>query len=626
MVMPPSPSAKKKERRVSQFELLFLIFLLTFGALMVVLIPPGAGYDEEDHLVRVWELSKFSFFPGEMSPQEMQYPLVFRDFAYRQQGSKGVIEANFWQKYSRASLYEDGIVRREIDTKSVYSPALLMPQALAMRLLERGTGTPALLLFYACRFASMLSYLFLAWLAIRLIPFGKWILMVLALAPMSLFQAATISPDAISNGIGFLFIAGSLRAAEQKEIAWKEMAGLVLLFFLLFLAKLNLLPLVLLPFLLIPPSRFNARYNYLVLIALTVILFTIEVVGWNLVTASRSNSLLANEANPAAQFIHMLGDPLSFLLLVIRDIFANGWIYLQGWINGYGYYYWTPPSLISLFFVLSLGAALWADSSRERVPRKYRLIFVLVFVAGYLATITPIYLTFTPPGLDQIFGVQGRYLIPLAPLVFLALPRISWTREKLAPSSKWIAVFLGAALSLNALAIYLSFHVPCGATFYTMGLCYRPLFREFPSEVRPSPITNGVSLEQEIRVTCDGFAELRVWLRPPISGEGSTRFILRDPARNQVVVDTSVINNTISTEDWYRLGVEPDWDSAGKLYVLDILGTAMSDSQGPQVLYTTQPEFNTGNLNENGQSIQEDLVLQHGCVTGLRKMWLTGMP
>src|SRR5687768_5476210 len=256
MVLPPTSTARSKERRVSQVELLFLIFLSTFGALMIVLIPPGAGYDEEDHLARVWELSKFSFFPGEMSPQEMQYPLVFRDFAYRQQGSSGVLETEFWQKYGRASLYEYGIVRREIDTKSVYSPALLLPQALAMRFLQREAETPALFLFYACRFASLVSYLFLAWMAIRLIPFGKWILVVLALAPMSLFQAATVSPDAISNGIGFLFIAGSLRIAGERKLGWKETVGLILLVSLLFLAKLNLIPLVLLPFLLVPPSRF----------------------------------------------------------------------------------------------------------------------------------------------------------------------------------------------------------------------------------------------------------------------------------------------------------------------------------------------------------------------------------
>lgn len=627
MVMPVSPTTSNKKSHVSLVERLFLIFLGTFGALMIVLIPPGAGYDEEDHLVRVWELSKFSFLPGEMSPQEMQYPLVFRDFAYRQQGSTGVIEAGFWQKYTRASLYQDGIVRREIDTKSVYSPALLLPQALAMRFLARSADTPALFLFYACRFAGLLSYLLLAWMAIRLLPFGKWILMVLVLAPMSLFQAATVSPDAISNGIGFLFIAGSLRIAEQKTIARKEVAALISLVLLLFLAKLNLLPLVLLPFLLMPPSRFTGKLSYLALLASTVILFTIEIAGWNLIAAGRSNPLLANGADPGAQLIYILNHPLSFLLTIFRDIFTNGWTYLEGWINGYGYYFWTPPALVSLLFVLSLGAALLTDSSPGRLLKKYWPAFAIVLVAGYLASIAPGYLTFTPVGSIQILGVQGRYFIPLALLLFLALAGIPWRSKKPELSYGWTWGFLATALSLNLIAIYLSFHVPCGATFYTIDLCYRPLFRDFPSEIQPVAVTAGISLEQEVGVTCDGFTEVRVWLLPPASGgEGTTRFILRDVTADEVVREASLTNSTIATENWYPLHFEPIGESAGKQFRLDIQGTAASDNQSPRILFTTQPEFDAGNLSENGQARQEDVVLQHGCETGLRKLGLSGKP
>ena len=226
-----------KSAYVSKVEVTLFLVLLLFGIPMIVLIPPGAGYDEEDHLVRVWELSAFSFLPGQMSPQEMKYPMLYRDFAYRQQGSTGILDAEFWQRYRRAPFYQYGFVRREINTKSVYSPPLLLPQALTLRILGRVLDLPALPVFYACRFASLLSYLLLVWLAIRLIPFGKWILLVLAVTPMALFQAATISPDAISNGIGFLFIAGCLKTTRFEKIGWKEFGYLTFLFFLLFLAK-----------------------------------------------------------------------------------------------------------------------------------------------------------------------------------------------------------------------------------------------------------------------------------------------------------------------------------------------------------------------------------------------------
>ena len=47
------------------------------------------------------------------------------------------------------------------------------------------------------------------------------------------------------------------------------------------------------------------------------------------------------------------------------------------------------------------------------------------------------------------------------------------------------------ALSLNLLGLFFSFHVPCGSTFYQTGLCYRPLFKDFPSEVHASEASFG---------------------------------------------------------------------------------------------------------------------------------------
>jgi uncharacterized membrane protein len=594
---------------------------------MILLIPPGAGYDEEDHLVRVWELSALSFVPGQMPPQELKYPTVFRDFAYRQQGSMGIIDSDFWQSYTRAAMYERGFVRREIDTKSVYSPVLLLPQGLAMRLFGRVAGLPALPAFYATRFAGLLSYLLLTWLAIREIPFGKWILLVLAASPMALFQAATVTPDAISNGIGFLFIAGCLRLAQAEKINGREAGNLILLIFLLFLAKLNLLPLIFLPFLLIPPSRFPSRRLYIFLLAVTVVFFLVEVAGWNWIASRNFDSLLLDEANPQAQLLYIIGSPFAFLQTVLRDLLTSGWAYFQGWINGYGYYYWTPPKIVTVPFLLSLIAAVVMDSTAGQVNKKPRLVFLLVFALGYVATIASLYISYTPVGSDQVFGVQGRYFLPLVLPVLLALASFSWKKKTRVLSPNLIITFLATALSLNVLGLYFSFHIPCGSTFYQTGLCYRPLFKDFPSEVRASePVSDGKSLTQEIRVTCNGLSEVRVLVIPSTNVPGRTHFLLEDSSNAQTLMDTSIANDQIHVEDWHALRFEPDWNSAGKQYTLQISSSSGTPNQGLRFLLTPQSEFNLGQSYENGQLLEQDIVLQYGCVTGLQKLWLTGAP
>jgi hypothetical protein len=619
---------RMKNIHISRVEVSLLLILLLFGVPMILLIPPGAGYDEEDHLVRVWELSALSFVPGQLSPQELRYPTVFRDFAYRQQGSTGIIDSEFWELYSLAPMDERGFVRREIDTKSVYSPALLLPQAITMRLFGRFAAWPVLPAFYATRLAGLLSYLILSWLAIRQIPFGKWILLILAATPMALFQAATISPDAISNGIGFLFIAGCLRLAQAEKISARETGILILLIFVLFLAKLNLLPLILLPFLLIPSSRFTSVRLYVFLLAATFVLFLVEVAGWNWIASNHFDSLLLDEANPKAQLLYILGHPFAFLQIMLKDLIANGASYFQGWINGYGYYYWTPPQIVSFFFLLSLIAVLLIDSTARHVNKKSRLIFILVFIAGYITTIASLYISYATVGSDQVFGVQGRYFLPLVLPLLLVLAGFSGEKKLSPPSGNWVIAFLIPALSLNLLGIYFSFHVSCGSTFYQTGLCYRPLFKDFPSEVRASEsVWEERSITQEIQVACNGLSEVRVLVTPSRSGApGMTRFLLEDSSKARLLLDTSISNTQIRGENWLPLRFEPDWNSAGRQYTLRISGVNVPSNKGLQFLFTPQSEFDLGQTYENGQMIEQDLVLQYGCVTGLRKLWLTFKP
>jgi uncharacterized membrane protein len=617
-----------KNARPSTVELSLILILLLFGVPMTVLIPPGAGYDEEDHLVRVWELAKFSLIPGKLSPQELNYPIVFRDMAYRQQGSAGTLDSDFWQVYGRAALDERGFVRREIDTKSVYSPALLLPQAVMMGLAGRLADLPALTVFYLCRLASLLSYLVLAWLAVRLIPFGKWLLLVLAASAMALFQAATITPDAISNGIGFLFLAGCLRLGESEKIGWRELGGLLVLVFLLFLAKFNLLPLILLILLFFPSSKFTQKRIYGFLLAGIAILFFLEVAGWNWLASRNFDSLLLDEANPREQVLHVLGYPLTFLLTVLKDFIRNGFVYFQGWINGYGYYYWTPPVIVLLLYLLSVGSAVLIESTSGQVKRKLRNVLLLVVLAGYIATIASLYISFTPVGSDQVFGVQGRYFVVLALPLFLVLSSLSWKTKPVVSSFKSTMLLLIVTLSFNLLGLYFSFHVSCGSTFYQTGLCYRPLFKDFPSEVRVSePVSDGLFLTQEFKVTCNGLSEVRILLTPSRTDDlGITRFILKEASNERLFLDKSIANGPIRAETWYPLRFEPDWHSAGKQYTLEILGTSPVPDHGLQFFYTSQPEFNLGNSYENGELLEEDLFLQYGCTTGLRKIWLTGRP
>jgi len=111
-----------------------------------------------------------------------------------------------------------------------------------------------------------------------------------------------------------------------------------------------------------------------------------------------------------------------------------------------------------------------------------------------------------------------------------------------------------------------------------------------------------------------------------IENNTATRFVLEDPAINRNLLDISVKNDLILSETWHALRFDPDWHSAGKRYMLKIFSVDTPPGQGLRLLYSPQPQAELGSLYENGQLMQDHIVLQYGCITGLRKIWLTGKP
>jgi uncharacterized membrane protein len=215
-------------------EIFLIATLLVLGVIVCFMLPVGGGFDEETHLARIWEMSALIFLPNEGLGREMPLPTIFREISYRRDVLVRAVEPDFLSEYAQTPIDGLDFTYGRIETRSVYSPPLLLPQALVMRYLgrypmERGIDIPALVALYAIRLVGLFSYTLLAWLAVRMIPFGKWTLAVLAVTPTALLQAATIGADAISNGIGLLFIGGSLALCSREAIRWKDWGLLVLL-------------------------------------------------------------------------------------------------------------------------------------------------------------------------------------------------------------------------------------------------------------------------------------------------------------------------------------------------------------------------------------------------------------
>src|SRR3989304_4497694 len=127
--------------RLSAPEVFLIVTLLVLGIIVCFMLPIGGGFDEETHLARIWEMSAFVFVPNQGLGREMPLPTIFREISYRREVLVRAIDPEFLSKYAEMPIDGLDFTYGHIETRSVYSPPLLLPQALVMRYLKISHGT-----------------------------------------------------------------------------------------------------------------------------------------------------------------------------------------------------------------------------------------------------------------------------------------------------------------------------------------------------------------------------------------------------------------------------------------------------------------------------------------------------
>ncbi|MCS6994421.1 MAG: DUF2142 domain-containing protein [Anaerolineales bacterium] len=628
-------------------ERYLILTLMIFGLLTTILIPVGGGFDEETHLMRVWEMSALEFIPNQKLGKEIPFPAIYWEISYRRQPFVRTVPLDFWEKYGSLSLDEFDYVYQGARTRSTYFPSLLLPHALVMRYLGRRFDIPALPVFYAVRWAGLLSYILLSWLAVRLIPVGKWTLAIIATLPTAILQASTVSADSISNGLAFLMIAISFWLSHKKMIGVKEMFFLCVMFSLLFTAKINIIPLAFLPFILTRPSQFRVKHGYSVLIGIGIMLMMVEVGGWNAVLRTHNQGSVSH-ANPLEQIEFVLLHPIQFVQILWNDLATNGISRFLDSLAIYGYNYWEVPGVVYGLSTFSLLASLFTQDVTQQsvvsqpLPKQnnkfsthllkithleyhtyhsgWQIIGIfMLFWANYLATIIGMYVAFTPVGHNSINGVQGRYFLTVWPLLGLGLFLV-FQQIPFRLSVRISLISAVTSLTFFCIGMYLSYYVTCGSNYYTKGLCYLPRYKNWnPQPALSFHLLLGTKISQQILPECNGLKKIAIWVNTEnASSSGKTKFLLTNSETR--IIEELVTNADLPLAGWYEIALSvPDWNSIGRVYEIEV--ESLSSGPGIRIGYTNPGELLPGSMLENGMVVSKDMLIQTGCVAGWHALW-----
>lgn len=424
---------------------LFAITAFVLGNGFVFVNPPLKAPDEFGHFARAYQVSRFQFLPQQQNGILGGYIPV------------GI--QTLGKRFEKASF--DGVSVVEIvaarcipfdpsDVRFSYFPNIaeypwlpFIPQALGIDV-ARVCFRSALAIMYCGREANLIGYIALIYAALAMMPDSRCrlTLALIALLPMSLYQAGSLSADAVTIAMS-LVVATVVWRLTFLEIAVSrfDLSALFVSTICLSLTKLSYAPISLLV-LMIPPKRLGGFRKYAAIAASLLLLNCVAVVLW----MSQFHGLPKVDLNPAVdpprQEHFLLHHPEKIVPILISTTTIYGKEIAAGVIGAFG---WNeimmPLILVAIYYALLLTSV-----GANGPPRYWRgaIVAASTAILNIGAMLTAFYIQCRPVGETAIAGLQGRYFIPLLPLMIFFSGNKNITGTKLDRVLIIIAVLITA--------------------------------------------------------------------------------------------------------------------------------------------------------------------------------------
>lgn len=420
-----------------------------FGVVYLLLIPPFQSPDEPNHFFRAYQVSEGHFFPERTADHRLGggLPESLGAFAGAFAGLKGsdTLRASpdaLWREWGRPLAGRQRVFTDFANT-AIYAPTAYLPQATGIAV-GRWLGLSPLGLLYAARLANFWCWWFLIGMALKATPYQWRLMAVLACLPASLVLAASVNADVVTNGLCFWLIAQSFKKT-QAAFGWILLAGM-----LVCAHKMIAWPLLLLYVMGVRPA--DGRWRAYWKPAFLCLLGLAAAFCWGLLAHRwfipydayhpdfRETQTLNEGVNPEGQVAFVKSHPLFFLktmtVSAIKTVPSSAAHVVGkfGWEKNY-----LPAFWLALLWGLLLAVA-GADSSPGFRQRWCWLGIVVCYVVLFAGTM---YALWHPVGAAAIGNWQGRYFVPILPILLMAVGGYGWKLQgdRLGKGA-WSALFM----------------------------------------------------------------------------------------------------------------------------------------------------------------------------------------
>lgn len=438
----------------------FLLCGLVFGVLLVFLTPPFQVPDEYNHFYRVYQISQGVLIPVKLDNRVGGLlPASLPELGRTTSGIPFNPEVRMGQtRRSLAFSVRNNPAERvfvDFNNTALMSFVPYIHQAAAVWVARQLTDRTVSYL-YVARLANLMVWLLLVWASIRLATGVEWLVVAVSLMPTTLHLAASMSYDAFTISAAILFVALLYHVAFRPAVHLRAVQGAAIAAaaFMLAMSKFAYLPLLVILFFL-PQRLFDSRWGKLKFIGLVCGPALVAWLGWTLTASGlyvsyddyhpsyRPSAALVKGVEPEGQIGFMSSNPVAAGKTLLSGL-ADKEVY-ETMIARTGWFDTVYPDWFLMAWFCLFGMLLFFPGCKSvRLARSMRFGMFLASVLSTLFFVMLLYMQWNPVGSKALYGLQGRYLIPiLLPLL------VSICCSRRAESPQLVRYFLPVAFMLS---------------------------------------------------------------------------------------------------------------------------------------------------------------------------------
>ena len=411
-----------------QPEKTFSFLVFCFGLLYLVVITPFSVPDEITHYQASYEISNHILmrpYPEFANAADFDYS----DFTSHQNTSAAY--RRVLSSFLEEPKYEDPIFIGTLSyIRSLWFFGEYLPQALGITC-ARILDLNFIQTFYLGRFFNLLFYVFCVIIAIRQAPRFKLLFGMIGILPMALQQGASFSYDSYINGISLIYVATVLKAYVEKGCFSRKDCFLLIMCPVLIAPAKGAYLLLLLLHLMIPSDRFKNKSRKIwfficIIFACATILAITAIPSAQMIVATSNDY---NNTIRISETFHLYKHIIYLVYNTINSSFFR-WIEEAVGLRLSGLTLTIPQWVIVSMLVLLFLSSLCEQETSSFLTIKMKRLFIFIFSLVLFAFIITMLYSYSDKTLSFIDGMQGRYLIPVFPLLFMAFNSKSLTINK----------------------------------------------------------------------------------------------------------------------------------------------------------------------------------------------------